>query len=264
MEILARRCSALLTLRFLMVAVMLTGVGLTGIGLSGCVSTMPNTGASGTSYGGGYTSAEQDLRQQSQLFSRTSMQGCVAGAAAGALLGLLVDSMQQDDRKNSRRNKVLIGAAGGCAAGMAANVYVQNKRNQYYSSEARINAMIAEVRADNQRLSNLVATTRDVIADDRRRIAEVDRQYRDKQISAAEARAQLARVKENRRLLDNTIGGAREKEANWREIAAIEKRDGAQTARLTTEINQYKKQLATLEAEAALIDREIAASPAAA
>ncbi len=257
----ARRYSTVTTLSYLVVAASLTG-------LSGCMATMPSSSSGGAGYAGyspaSYTPAEQDLRQQSQLFSKTSMQGCVAGAAAGALLGLLVDSMQNDGRNNSRRDKMLIGAAGGCAAGMAANAYVQNKRGQYHNNETRINAMIVEVRNDNQRLSNLVATTRKVIADDKRRIAEVNRQYRDKQISANEARAQLARVNENRRLLDNTIDGARVKEANWREIAAIEKRDGVQTARLDTEINQYKKQVAALEAERALMDREIAASPAAA
>lgn len=235
-------------------------VALTG--LSGCYATMPTAGAS-ASYAR-YTPAEAALRRQAQPFSKTSMQGCVAGAAAGALLGLLVDSMQNDGRRNSRRDKVLIGAAGGCAAGMAANVYVQNQRNRYYSNEARLNAMIADVRADNERIAGLIATTRQVIADDQRRIAEVKRQYRDKQISLAAARAELARVQENRRLLGNTIAGVKERQENWSEVAAIERRAGANTTQLDAEIRQLKNKVSVLEAEAALIDREIAATPAAA
>lgn len=230
--------------------------------LGGCVATTPTAGAR-ASYAS-YSPAEAALRKQAQPFSRTSMQGCVAGAAAGALLGLLVDSMQNDRRHNSRRNKMLIGAAGGCAAGMAANVYVQNRRNQYQRNEVRINAMIADVRADNERIAGLISTTRRVIADDQRRIAEVTRLYRDKQISVAQARAELARVKENRRLLGNTISGVKEREQDWREVAAIERRSGVNTARLDAEINQLKGKVAALEAEAALIDREIAATPAAA
>lgn len=250
-----QRPTAVMALFGLFIAVSLTG-------LSGCYATVPTTGAS-ASYAS-YSPAEEALRKQAQPFSQTSMQGCVAGAAAGALLGLLVDSMQNSDSKHSRRNSVLIGAAGGCAAGMAANVYVQNKRNQYQSNEVRINAMIADVRADNECIAGLISTTRKVIADDKRRIAEVNRQYRDKQISAAQARAELARVKENRRLLGNTIGGVKEREENWSEVARIERSSGANTRQLDAEIGQLKNKVAVLEAEAALIDREIAATPAAA
>lgn len=231
-------------------------------GLSGCVATMPSTGVGASP--ASYTTAEKEMRNQAQPFSKTSLQACAAGAAAGAVLGLLVDSLQNDDRKNSRRDKVLIGAAGGCVAGMATNVYVQNKRNQYQDNEARINAMIADVREDNERLSDLVATTRDVIADDKRRIAEVNRQVRNKEISAAQARAELSRVKENRRLLGNTIDGVKQRQADWTEISKIEKQAGANTAGLDAEIARLEKKRVALEAEAALIDREIAATPAAA
>lgn len=235
-------------------------------GLSGCVATMPGgePGSGVRATPASYTPAEQRLRNQAQPFSKTSLQACAAGAAAGALLGLLVDGLQGDDRKNSRRDKVLIGVAGGCVAGMATNVYVQNKRNQYQDNETRINAMIADVREDNERLSDLVSTTREVIADDKRRIAEVNRQIRNKEISSAQARAELASVRENRRLLGKTIEGVKQRKSDWSDISEIERQSGADTARLDKEIGQLEKKVAALQAEAALIDREIAATPAAA
>jgi uncharacterized protein YcfJ len=230
-------------------------------GLSGCVATMPSgpTGASSNSAGGAtkvaYTPAERRLRQESSLFSQTSMQGCIAGAVAGALVGLLAT------RRDNQGRGALIGAAGGCAAGLAVNAYVQNQRVQYRNNEARINAMIADVRADNQKLAGMVSTTRSVIAEDKRRIAAVNAQYLNQQISVDQARVELARVKENRALLDNTIRNVKKRESDWNDIASIERQSGVNTARLDAEIGQLRRKVEALEAEAALIDREIAASP---
>jgi hypothetical protein len=228
-------------------------------GASGCATTAPMGGPSGSGISttkAGYTPAEQDLRRESTLFSKSSAQGCLAGAAAGALIGIL--SSRNDTRG------AIIGALGGCAVGVGANAYVQNKRGQYQSSEARINAMIADVRADNAKLSRLVATTQTVIADDKRKIAQVKAGLRDKQLSVAQANAQLARVKENRRLLANTIADVQRKEDDWVQISQFERQSGANTAQLDSEIGVLKNKVATLKAEAALIDREIAATPAAA
>lgn len=230
-------------------------------GLSGCVATMPSgpTGASSNPAGrattAAYTPAERRLRQESNLFSQTAMQGCLAGAVAGALVGLLAT------RRENRGRGAMIGAAGGCAAGFAVNAYVQNQRGQYRNNEARINAMIADVRADNQKLAGMVSTTRSVIADDKRRIAAVNAQYLNQQISVDQARVELARVKENRALLNNTINNVKKRESDWNDIASIERQSGVNTARLDAEIGQLQSKVETLEAEAALIDREIAASP---
>jgi hypothetical protein len=228
--------------------------------LGGCVATVP-TGGSGGGVGAtkaSYTPAEQKLRQESKLFSKSAAQGCVAGAIGGALIGALIA-----DKKNRGRG-VAIGAAAGCAVGVGANAYVQANRQKYRTEEARINATIEAVRADNQRLSRLIATTQTVIADDKRKIAQVKAASRDKQMSAAQARAELARVKENRRILDNTITDVKNKENEWVRISKLERQSGANTARLDSEIRVLKGKVAALEAEAALMDREIAATPAAA
>jgi hypothetical protein len=229
------------------------------VGSSGCMTSAPMGGPSSSRLGAtraGYTPAEQNLRRESTLFSKSSAQGCLAGAAAGALIGIL---SSRDDTRGA-----IIGALGGCAVGVGANAYVQHKRGQYRSSEARINAMIADLRADNAKLSRLIATTQTVIADDKRKIAQVKAGLRDKQLSVAEASAQLARVRENRRLLANTIADVQQKEDDWVQISQYERQSGANTAKLDSEIGVLKDKVATLKAEAALIDREIAATPAAA
>ena len=228
--------------------------------LSGCMATTPTGGSGGgaSAARSSYTPAEQKLRKDSRLFSKSSAQGCMAGAVAGALIGAMLSN------KRNRGRGAAIGAAGGCVVGVGVNAYVQNKRGQYRNNEARMNAMIADVRADNKKISRLIATTQTVIADDKRKIAKVKADYRNKQISAAQARAELARVQENRYLLGNTISDVRKKEDDWVQISKLERRSGVNTARLDSEIGALKNKVSTLEAEAALIDREIAATPAAA
>ncbi len=230
--------------------------------LSGCATTMDSSGRSASSTRTAYTPAEKQLRQESSLFSKTSAQGCLAGAVAGALIGLLATHNSNDNRNRNRA--LALGAAGGCAAGVGANAYVQNKRGQYRDNEARMNAMIADVRKDNQQLARLIELNRTVIAEDKRKIAQVKANLRDKQISSAQARAELARVRENRSLLANQINDAKEKQQEWVDISQVEQQAGANTVKLDSEIGTLKKQIASLEAEAALIDREIAATPAAA
>lgn len=229
----------------------------------GC-DTAPIAGKRGTS--GGYaqaralTPAEQRLRQESApLDAKTSIQGCLAGAAAGALLGMLAGR----DRDN-RSKGVMIGAAVGCGVGVGVNAYVQSKRRQYQNEEQRMESMIADVRADNRRLAGLISTSKDVMAADRRKIAEIDKAYARKSISANEARQQLTSVKANRDHLRKTLGSLKKKEGDWAQISNLERGAGSDTTELDTEIEKLKTQVSTLEKEVTLMDKRINASPVAA
>jgi hypothetical protein len=230
---------------------------------TGCVTTQtmhswtaPPTMGGKTAATGPLTPAEQRMREQSaQLDAKTSLQGCAAGAVAGALLGMLSDG--------KRSNNMLIGAAAGCAVGLAANAYVQSKRQQYQNDEVRIAAMTADVRADNQRIAGLIATSEEVIAADRKRLAEVNTAYRSKAISAEQARRELAGVKANRDQLQNTVKSLRDKENDWVEISSLERQSGTNTAQLDQEIGSLKKRISGLEQEVALMDKQINASPVA-
>jgi len=137
------------------------------IGLSGCVTHVRD----GPVYQGSsasYTPAEQRLRQQSRSFAETSGQACLSVGAAAAIAAYLLS-----DRGNRGRNAAIAGAAG-CGVGMGVNYYVQNRRAQYANAEHRLQVMIRDIRRDNARLAQLVGTTRQVVAEDRRRIAQVD------------------------------------------------------------------------------------------
>jgi hypothetical protein len=221
---------------------------------SGCVTTPTNGGGYGAT--APLTPAEQRMRQQSsQLDAKTSIQGCAAGAVAGALLGMLSDG--------KRSNNMMIGAAAGCAVGLAANAYVQSKRQQYHNDEQRIAAMTADVRAENARISSLIATSEEVIAADRQRLAQVNAAYRSKAISSEQARRDLAGVKANRDQLQSTVDSLKSKQQDWVDISNLERQSGTNTAQLDQEIGALKKRISGLEQEVALMDRQINASPVA-
>jgi uncharacterized membrane protein len=221
---------------------------------TGCATTP--TGSGGYGAGAPLTTAEQRMRQQSsQLDAKTSLQGCAAGAVAGALLGMLSDG--------KRSNNMMIGAAAGCAAGLAANAYVQSKRQQYQNDEQRISAMTADVRAENARISSLIATSEEVIAADRKRLAQVNAAYRNKAISSEQARRDLVGVKANRDQLRSTVNSLKTKQQDWVDISNLERQSGTNTAQLDREIGALKKRISGLEQEVALMDRQINASPVA-
>lgn len=237
-----------------------TGKSIVVFGLSltllqaGCITTPTSNGGYGAT--GPLTPAEQRMRQQSsQLDAKTSLQGCAAGAVAGALLGMLSDG--------KRSNNMMIGAAAGCAVGLAANAYVQSKRQQYQNDEQRIAAMTADVRAENARISSLIATSEEVIAADRKRLAQVNAAYRNKAISSEQARRDLAGVKANRDQLRSTVNSLKTKQQDWVDISNLERQSGTNTAQLDREIGSLKKRISGLEQEVALMDQQINASPVA-
>jgi hypothetical protein len=227
------------------------------IGLSGCVTHVRD----GPVYQGSsasYTPAEQRLRQQSRSFAETSGQACLSVGAAAAIAAYLLS-----DRGNRGRNAAIAGAAG-CGVGMGVNYYVQNRRAQYANAEHRLQVMIRDIRRDNARLAQLVGTTRQVVAEDRRRIAQVDAAYRAREVSLARARGELRAVEDNRDHLRQTLSALEKKEQDWRRISAIERSSGSDTRGLDKEIQVLRGQISTLEKELAVIEEEISVSPAAA
>jgi hypothetical protein len=230
---------------------------VSAIGLSGCVT---NTRDDSVYYGSSasYTPAEQRLRQQSKSFAETSGQACLSVGAAAAIAAYLLS-----DPRHRSRNAAIAGAAG-CGIGMGVNYYVQNRRAQYANSEQRLQIMIQDIRADNARLAKLVGTSRQVVAEDRQRIAEVDAAYRSKEVSLAQARNELRAVADNRDHLRRTLQALKKKEQDWQRISQIERSSGSDTRGLDEEIQVLRQQISTLEEELSVIDEEISASPVAA
>ncbi len=227
------------------------------LGLSACVSSVRD---GGPYYGGSeaLTPAERQLRAESNSYAYTASQACLSVGAVAAVATYLLS-----DPRNRGRNAAIAGAAG-CGAGMGVNHYVQTQRAQYANDEQRLQVMIMDVRQDNERLERLVGTTKQVVADDRRRIARIDAAYQSKQISIAQARSEMRAVLDNRDHLRQTLDALRDKESEWKKVSIYERQAGSDTRALDAEILELRRKIQTIEEELAVMDQEISVSPAAA
>lgn len=227
------------------------------IGLSACVSNVRDDDAY---YGRTtpLTPAEQRLRAQSNSYARTTTQACVTVGAVAAIAAYMLS-----DRRHRGRNAAIAGAAG-CGAGMGVNHYVQTRRSQYANKEQRMQVMIMDIRKENERLESLVGTTRQVVADDRKRIARIDDAYRSKEISVARARTEMRAVVDNRNHLRQTLDALRQKESDWKKVSIYERHAGSDTRALDAEIQELRRKISTIEEELAVMDQEISVSPVAA
>ena len=189
-----------------------------------------------------FTPAEQRLRDQADTFNQTVLEGCAAGAVAGTAGGALAGR----DWKTA-----LIGAVIGTAIGCGAGAYIANIQEQRTLDEQQMDKVIADVRADNERLTGLVNTAQDVIAADKAKIEQIDRQLATGQISMAQARSEMASVDENQRYLESTLGNVRLRQNEWKEVAAEARRRGdtQKVAEMDREIVKLETQVASLESE---------------
>lgn len=226
-------------------------------GLSACAPNVRDTGPY-NSRSQSLTPAERHLRSESKSYAQTASQACLTVGTVAAVAAYLLS-----DRRHRGRNAAIAGAAG-CGVGMGVNHYVQTRRAQYANSEQRLHVMIMDVREDNARLERLVGTTKQVVADDRKRIARIDAAYQSKEMSTAQARSEMRAVVDNRNHLRQTLGALRQKESDWKKVSLYERQAGSDTRELDAEILELRRKIQTIEEELAVMDQEISVSPVAA
>ena len=200
------------------------------------------------------TPAEQQLRSESEFFNRTGWQAC---AISGGGVGLAVLLITKD------KGKALASAVVACGVGMGANYYLQQRRQQYSNKEQRLEQMIADVRADNQRLSRVIQSADEVITEDKKRIDEIDKAYKQKQMTMDQAHQEMQSVDNNRAYLEQTLANLKKREAEWIQVADAErdKQSKADMAAIDREINQLQKQIASLESDLEILVNRRSVSP---
>lgn len=190
------------------------------------------------------TPAERRLHEQGEDFNRTLIEGAVVGAVAGAVLGALLSS------KEHRGQGAAIGAGLGTAAGAAGGYYVAKQKERYANEEARLSAMTADVKVDNAKLMQMAATAREVMAEDRRRLEQVEQEIAAGKADQATTRQQLAGLDDNARYLQKTIGNLRKKVDEYKHAAEAERHEKRMnTMAMDSQIQQMESQVASLEAE---------------
>jgi DNA repair exonuclease SbcCD ATPase subunit len=185
------------------------------------------------------TPAQRQLREQATAFNKTVWEGVVIGAAAGALWGIL----SHDDTED-----ILKKTAGGAAVGGLAGWYIASKQREYASREDILDSMIADVRQKNEEAKALIATMQQVVAEDKQKVADLNKQYKQKLVTAEQLNQKLAAVKKDREEITKTLSKANEQLLVYKDAKQDyeKKYTGANTAALGGEITVLQNNINTM------------------
>lgn len=188
------------------------------------------------------TPAEQKMREQAATFNTTIAEGAVAGCVVGAILGILASN-------RNHGSGAAIGCGAGAAVGGATGYMVASTQEKYANEEARLDAMTADLKADNQRLAGLIESSRQVIASDKAAIDNLEKQVAAKKISTAQAKTELAKVDDNISYLKQTVANLKKREEEYQVARneAAAKAGTQATAEMDQEITTLQTQIASLE-----------------
>ncbi|SRR6266404_26788 len=133
------------------------------------------------------TPAERQLRDSTDRFNETVATGAIAGAILGALLGALVSS-------NNPGEGAALGAAAGGALGAGAGYYVASRNESYASAEAGRDARLAAAQKELANYHDIARYSDQVVAENQKKLATLDAQYKNGQIDAKQYRSQVSDV----------------------------------------------------------------------
>lgn len=204
--------------------------------VSGCATTRPTSPTA--------TQDQKRLEQLSDAYNETLAEGCLVGAGLGAGIGAAANS-------RDRALGALIGAGIGTIVGCAAGSYMGNLQNTYATEEDRLDAVVADLQRDNQALSNMIPVARNVVADNRVRIDELNAAVAKGRLSRAQAAEQLDDLDATRDQLQSTLNNARKRLGDQRQAVAqnSSNADPQRVAAANAEIRRKEQQIAALEAE---------------
>jgi hypothetical protein len=201
------------------------------------------------------TADERLLREQSDSFvAENVFGGAATGAIIGALLGALVGATAGGDTE-----AIGYGAAAGAGAGLIVggiDGYLQGKAAQYQANQVMmVRAVAADVRRDNEKLSELLETTSRVIEADKRKLEQLRSQVEARQITLEQAREEAEIVAANSETIEETLVDATEKRDKY--IDARNRLSFGDTAELDMEIHRLNAEIAELEQQVASLNASL-------
>jgi len=195
----------------------------------------------GYSYQATSSPAAQKLRHEAKFFSQSTAVAAGVGAAIGAGIGALAGG----------KKGALIGAAAGGLLGAGTDYTLNTVRAGAANTEVDLNQTINQIRQDNARLSAVISTAKQLIAEDKQTMKRIKRQLKDQQISKNQAAEQFASLNENRQLLESTYQDLNNKQKEWQQIAA----NSGNTPEINREVEKLRIQIASLEEELGELDQ---------
>ncbi len=193
-----------------------------------------------------HSSAAQQMRNDSRFANQGYLEACATGAMVGVIGGWVSGG------SDNRSERVAIGAAAGCIAAMGANYWLQGERQQAAYKEEDMNQMLATIKEENQKLSGLVTSSKAVIAEDRKKIGQIDSAYQSKQISLEEAKRQMAEVDDNKAHLEMTLANLEKRKQSWNTLG-----NEVRASQSTSASNTIDIEIASLENKITVLKSEL-------
>ncbi len=191
--------------------------------------------------------AAQRMRNDSGFVNQSYVEACVAGGVGGAILGYVTGDKKDEDRSK----RAMLAGGIGCAAGMGANYWLQGEREKAAIKEEDMQEMLSSLKEDNKKLSGLLSSSKEVVAEDKRKIEQINSDLESKQISKEEAKRQMAEVDGNIAHLNKTLAKLEERKKNWNELGdKVQASPSAPDSKaMTVEIASLEKKITLLKSE---------------
>ena len=206
--------------------------------------------ASGCAMMGGanLTDDEKTLRTDSQAFNETVIGGAAAGAGVAALGCMLFGSDLTDCLP-----AVAVGGVVGAASGYA----VASKQRAAKQQVDEIEIVTGDIEVDNERLTTLVASARNVLDENRAAVEALKTRIASNEAEAGEIEALQAKLRSNVDVLNNTIGKLNERRDTYAEAAASLDGEGKNTTALRQKVREMEDQIAQLVQYRSALEEEI-------
>jgi chromosome segregation ATPase len=188
------------------------------------------------------TPSQRQLCQDNATFNQTIWGGAIIGSVAGAALGAIACAL-------AHKNVALCAAGGAVVGGAVGSFdgYMTAKNQEAARQKIRtIDAVTADIRAENDKLRQSVAAAQAVVRDNSAKLAQMDAQRRANQLDLDQARAQRARIEHDKQNLDSLVNSLEQREQNYRDAGAKTQQSSpdynAQIRTMETQIAQLRQQ----------------------
>jgi hypothetical protein len=194
---------------------------------------------------------ENQLRAANARFNQTVGEGAAVGAVGGALAGALLGG-------HNRLAGAAIGAAAGGALGAGAGYVVARNNATRSHSEADYQKAIGEAQQEANDFRTSAQSAR-IIADRAvRELAVLDAQYRSKQITGAQYRAQVSKYQQDNRLIQDQAKEADSEVTSLRSFANGSGQNRGVVLQSAADIDNSRS---SLQSYAAAISRALSSVP---
>lgn len=155
-------------------------------------------------YASSLSPQQQQLRQQSQRWNRTTLTGAGVGALSGAALGAAAGG------GGNRGEGALIGALAGLALGALAGSTVAGRNLGFENRELHAYQRLEAARQISRNLETAAATSERVANENRQKLAQFDRRLQSGQITTAQYQSEIRSMQQDAEVMRKTAKDARD------------------------------------------------------